>query len=158
MELFTLGIGHYAEDDVKEAARALTGWTVRQGEFRDQATAHDDGEKQILGRTGTWTGDDLTKILLDQPATARRLAWRATNEFFGEGVVDEPALDELATALVKHNLDIRWLVETILRSELFFAPANIHSRVCDPVSFVMGPLRALECWRNSPSTLVLAEW
>jgi len=158
MELFTLGIGHYSEDDVKEAARALTGWTVRQGEFRDQATAHDDGQKEILGRAGTWTGDDLTKILLDQPATARRLVWRATNEFFGEGIVDAPALDKLAFELMKHNLDIRWLVETILRSELFFAQANLHSRVCDPVSFVMGPLRALECWRNSPSTLVLAEW
>jgi uncharacterized protein (DUF1800 family) len=158
MELFTLGIGHYSEDDVKEAARALTGWTVRQGEFRDQATAHDDGEKEILGRSGALTGDDLTKILLDQPATARRLAWRATNEFFGEGVVDDLALDALARELIKHNLDIRWLVETILRSELFFSQSNIHSRVCDPVSFVMGPLRALECWRNSPSTLVLAEW
>jgi uncharacterized protein (DUF1800 family) len=158
MELFTLGIGHYSENDVKEAARALTGWTVRHGEFRDQTTAHDDGEKQILGRTGSWTGDDLTKLLLGQTATARRLAWRATNEFFGEGVVDGSALDELASELMKHDLDIRWLVETILRSELFFAQANIHSRVCDPVSFVMGPLRALECWRNSPSTLVLAEW
>src|SRR5439155_3586783 len=54
--------------------------------------------------------------------------------------------------------DIRWAVETILRSELFFSPANIGTRVCDPVSFLIGPLRALECWRQSPSTLVLAEW
>jgi uncharacterized protein (DUF1800 family) len=158
MELFTLGVGHYSENDVKEAARALTGWTVRQGEFRDQATAHDDGEKEILGQSGKLAGDDLIKILLAQPASARRLVWRATTEFFGEGVLDGPALDELAAELVRHELDIHWLVETILRSDLFFTQVNIHSRVCDPVSFAMGPLRALECWRNSPSTLVLAEW
>jgi len=158
MELFTLGIGHYTEDDVKEAARALTGWTVRQAEFRDQPAAHDDGEKEILGRAGKWSGNDLVHILLDQPATARRLAWRLTGEFFGEGVVDETALNELADGLRRHDLDIRWGVETILRSELFFSTANIGSRVSDPVSFLIGRLRALECWRWSPSTLVLAEW
>ena len=158
MELFTLGIGHYTEDDVKEAARALTGWTVRQGEFLFQAAVHDDGEKEILGRAGNLSGDDLVNHLLDQPATARRLAWRLTSEFFGEGVVDDRALDELAAALRKNNLDVRACVETILRSELFFSQANIGSRVCDPVSFLIGPLRALESWRQSPSTLVLAEW
>jgi len=158
MELFTLGIGHYTEDDVKEAARALTGWTVRQGEFRELPTAHDDGEKELLGRSGKWTGDDLVNILLDQPATARRLAWRLTNEFFGEGIVGDSALDELADGLRKNNLDIRWAVEMILRSELFFSKPNIGSRVCDPVSLLMGRLVALECWRWSPSTLVLAEW
>jgi uncharacterized protein (DUF1800 family) len=158
MELFSLGIGHYTEDDVKEAARALTGWTVRQGEFVEQVAAHDDGEKEILGRSGKWSADDLVNILLDQPATARRLAWRLTSEFFGEGVVSEPALEELAAGLRKNSLDIRWAVETILRSELFFSTANIGSRVCDPVSLLIGRLVALEGWRSSPSTLLLAEW
>jgi uncharacterized protein (DUF1800 family) len=158
MELFTLGIGHYTEDDVKEAARALTGWTVRQGEFFFQAAAHDDGEKEILGRAGNLSGDDLANHLLEQPATARRLAWRLTAEFFGEGVVDDRAREELATTLRRNNLNIRAAVETILRSELFFSQANIASRVCEPASFLLGPLRALECWRQTPSTLVLAEW
>jgi len=158
MELFTLGIGHYTEDDVKQAARALTGWTVRQGEFVDQPAAHDDGEKNILGRTGNWNGSDLLKILVEQPATARRLAWRLCSEFCGERVADDTAIDALATGLREHDLDIRWGVETILRSELFFSTANIASRVCDPVSFLAGPLRALECWRDPPSTIVLAEW
>lgn len=89
MELFTLGIGHYTEDDIKQAARALTGWTVRQEEFREQPAAHDDGEKIILGQTGNWGGSDLVKILLEQPHTPRRLAWRLTSEFCGEGIVDE---------------------------------------------------------------------
>ena len=76
MELFTLGVGRYGEPDVKEAARALTGWTVADGAFREAPDRHDDGEKTVLGRTGRWTGADLVKILLDQPATADRLARR----------------------------------------------------------------------------------
>jgi uncharacterized protein (DUF1800 family) len=131
---------------------------VRQGEFRDQPAAHDDGEKEILGQTGKWTGDDLVTILLQQPATSQRLAWRLTSEFFGEGVVGAEALAELAGGLRKNNLDLRWGLETILRSELFFSQPNIGSRICDPVSFLIGRLRALECGRQSPSTLVLAEW
>jgi uncharacterized protein (DUF1800 family) len=158
MELFTLGIGHYTEDDVKEAARALTGWTVRQGEFHFQPAAHDDGDKEILGRAGNLSGDDLANHLLDQPATARRLAWRLAGEFFGEGVVDDRAMDELAATLQKNNLNIRAAVEMILRSELFFSQDNIGCRICAPVSFLIGPLWALECWRQTPSTLVLAEW
>src|SRR5205085_10392276 len=74
MELFTLGLGPYTEADVKEAARALTGWTVADGRFREDAARHDDGEKTVLGRAGRWGGDDLVALLLDHPATARRLA------------------------------------------------------------------------------------
>jgi uncharacterized protein (DUF1800 family) len=158
MELFTLGIGNYTERDVKEAARALTGWSVHQGEFRELSAVHDDGEKEILGDLGKHTGDDLVRILLDQSSTSRRLAWRLTGEFFGEDVVSAAALDELAQQLRESNLDIRRAIETILRSALFFSSANIATRIADPVSFLLGPLRALECWREAPSTLVLAEW
>ena len=158
MELFTLGIGNYSEDDVKEAARALTGWTVRQNEFRILESLHDEGEKTILRRTGNFDGDDLVDILIDEPAVARRLAWRLTNEFLGTGVVDDSALDELAEGLRTHNLDIHWGVGMILRSQLFFSDTNINSRVCDPVTFLIAPLRAIECWRNPPATLILAEW
>src|SRR5262249_32776925 len=67
MELFTLGIGNYTEADVKEAARALTGWTVESGIFTEEAPRHDDGEKSILGKKGAWTGSDLVRMLLDHP-------------------------------------------------------------------------------------------
>src|SRR5207249_9385456 len=65
MELFTLGIGHYTEMDVKEAARALTGWTVDEGVFQDHTKQHDDGEKTIFSQKGKWNGSDLVKMLLD---------------------------------------------------------------------------------------------
>ncbi|MGQ0637172.1 MAG: DUF1800 domain-containing protein [Planctomycetaceae bacterium] len=84
MELFTVGVGHYGETDVKEAARALTGWTVTQnGQFREVAERHDEGEKTILGRTGPWRGDDLVAMLLEHPATARRVAYRLCEAFLG---------------------------------------------------------------------------
>src|SRR5438876_1767 len=67
MELFTLGIGHYSETDVKEVARALTGWTVEDGAFAETAARHDQGEKTILGRKGKWTGSDVVRMLLEHP-------------------------------------------------------------------------------------------
>jgi uncharacterized protein (DUF1800 family) len=158
MELFALGVGHFTEKDVKEAARALTGWNVRGDTFVAIPEMHDAGVKTILDRTGTWSGDDLLRILLEQPALSRRLAWRLTNEFFAENVVSEAALSEFARGLAEHQLDIRWGVETILRSELFFSSANLGTRVNDPVSFVLMPLRAFELSNNPPSTLVLADY
>jgi uncharacterized protein (DUF1800 family) len=158
MELFTLGIGNYTESDIKQAARALTGWTVRQNAFVSQPAAHDEGQKEIFGQIGHFGGDELVKLTLDHPATARRLAWRLTSEFCGENVVTTTAIDELANHLRGSQLHIGQCLETILRSELFFNSANIGSRVADPVSFLISPLRALECWRQAPSTLILAEW
>ncbi len=92
MELFTLGIGHYSEDDVKQAARALTGWKLAGEGARFVPARHDPGAKTILGRTGALDADGLAAILLDHPATARRLAWRLGHEFLGEGAIDERAI------------------------------------------------------------------
>jgi uncharacterized protein (DUF1800 family) len=182
MELFTLGVGRYTEQDVKEAARALTGWTVAdgrfrgdaagalrdkpfevvrpvaEGKFRENAAAHDGGEKTVLGRKGKWTGDDLVKILLDQPATARRVAFRICEMLMGEGSVTADGLDALAAGLRAHDLDVGWAVETVLRSAVFFADKNLGSRVLGPVEYVVGAARALECFDAPPSSAVLAEW
>src|SRR5713226_1968511 len=76
MELFSLGIGHYTETDVKEAARALTGWSVEDGAFAELTARHDDSDKTILGKKGPCNGGDLLRLLLEQPATAQRLAGR----------------------------------------------------------------------------------
>jgi uncharacterized protein (DUF1800 family) len=168
MELFTLGIGNYTEKDVKEAARALTGWTLSRevvglgglrpdGDFREDGTRHDDGEKTILGRKGNFKGDDLVALLLEQPATARRLAGRLCEQFFGEGVVGAGAVAALAAGLRKHDLDIGWGVATILRSRVFFAEANLGARVQGPAELTVGAARALERF-GSVSTLVLADW
>ena len=158
LELFTLGIGHYTENDVREAARALTGWTVADGEFRAVAERHDDGEKKVLGRDGHLTGDELLDLLIDQPATARRIASRICGLFFGEGVVGDAALNELAIGLKEHELNVDWAVETVLRSRLFFSTANVRTRILGPVEFVVGTIHALALCQPPASTLLLADW
>jgi uncharacterized protein (DUF1800 family) len=158
MELFTLGIGHYNEADVREAARALTGWTVVDGAFRDGTARHDGDLKMVLGRKGNLNGDDLVGILLEQPATAARLARRLCGLCFGEGAITDEAIAALAGHLRAHNLDVGQGVATILRSRAFFAHANVRSQVVDPVGFVVAPVRALELLDPPPSTLVLADW
>ena len=132
MELFTLGIGHYSEDDVKEAARALTGWSRGRRGRGSFPSRHDAGTKTILGRTGAFDADALAAMLLEHPATSRRLAWRLCDEFFGEGAVDERRVDALAAGLRAHDLDIGWGVATMLRSRLFFAAANLGRRIAEP--------------------------
>jgi uncharacterized protein (DUF1800 family) len=158
MELFTLGIGHYTEADVKEAARALTGWTVDKGQFREDDALHDPGAKTILGHKGAWKGGDLLRLLVDHPATAGRLAARLCECFLGEGAADAVAVRSLADGLRQRQLDVGWAVETVLRSELFFAETNLGGRVVGPVEYVVGAARALELLGPAPSTLVLAEF
>jgi uncharacterized protein (DUF1800 family) len=158
MELFSVGLGPYREADVKEAARALTGWTVEDGDFREVPARHDPRPKTILGHTGPWRGNDLVRILLDHRATTLRLAARLCDLFIGEGAVGAGAVAALAEGLRGHQLDVGWAVGTVLRSRAFFAPANIHSRVRGPAELVVGSARALEMFDPPPSTVALADW
>jgi uncharacterized protein (DUF1800 family) len=158
MELFSLGIGNYTEVDVKEAARALTGWTVADGVFHEASELHAAGEKTIFGRKAQWTGSDLIKALVEMPATALRLARRLCGLLFGESGPDESAVRSLAALLREHGLDVGWGVATILRSRAFFADANIGTRVLSPVEYIVGATIALGRTLVPPSTLVLADW
>jgi uncharacterized protein (DUF1800 family) len=157
MELFTLGFGNYSEKDVKEAARALTGWGVEDDAFAEEPARHDAGEKTILGRTGKFKGDDIVRMLLEHPATARRLAFRVTELLLGENVPTSAALDALADGLRARKLDIGWAVETVLRSRAFFAEANLRRRVLAPAEYVVGAARALEL-ADAAASLPLADW
>jgi uncharacterized protein (DUF1800 family) len=158
MELLTLGVGHYTEGDVKEAARALTGWTVVGDSFREDPQQHDDGEKVVLGKRGRWTGTDLVAMLLEDPATAERLAWRICETFLGEADVAASGIRLLASGLWQRDLDIGWAVGTVLRSRAFHEGRGQCGRVVSPVEFVIGAVRALELFEPPPSTLLLAEW
>jgi uncharacterized protein (DUF1800 family) len=158
MELFTLGVGNYSEADVKAAARALTGWTVDDGAFKEAAARHDEGDKTILGQTGKWNGSDLVGILLRQPATAGRIAMKLCRQFFGEGAVSGDAIEALAADLREHELDVGRVVDIVLRSRLFFAEGNLGNRVLGPVEFVTGAARSLSLYEPAPSTLALADW
>ena len=171
MELFTLGLGNYSEKDVKEAARALAGWTTsdatmdQQGdpfsdsyedEMKVRSYWQDNFFKTILGKSGIWDGDDLLRIVLEHPATSKRLAWRVCDELLGEDVVSDEALSELASGLRDHDLDVSWAFETVLKSELFFSKSNLKSRIAPPETYVLGCLIALDTRKCPASTLALA--
>jgi uncharacterized protein (DUF1800 family) len=158
MELFTVGIGHYSEADVKEAARCLTGWTVENDRFAEAPARHDEGRKTVLGQSGNWTGTDLVNRLVRHPATAERLAGKLVKAFFGEGACPPEAHQELAAGLREHDLDAGWAVGVILRSRLFFADANVGTRVVSPAEFTAALVRALGLFDPAPSTLAMADW
>ena len=173
MELFTLGVGNYSEGDVRQAARSLTGWTTGDPQDNDtraisgaplehwirySRAQHDDGEKTVLGRRGRWSGEDLVKILLDQPATASRLAWRIASEFLGEGVATKEELSSLAEGLRATGLDVGKAVQRVLFSERLFAIEVSGRRVTGPVEWAVAAARRFLPLDPPPSPVLLGEW
>jgi hypothetical protein len=146
MELFTLGVGNYTEKDVKEAARAFTGWhTNENGDaYAFNASLHDDGPKTFLGQSGKWNGDDVVRILLDQKSAARFLVRKLYRYFISE--TQEPPgalLEPLAESFRKSDYDIATLLGTMLRSRHFFSEYAYRQRLKSPAEFVLGAARAV---------------
>ena len=142
MELFTLGEGAYSERDVKEAARAFTGWGIdrESGEFRERPALHDGGAKSVLGRTGRLRGGDVLDLLLARPETADHLTRKLWREFISP--VPEPAgVSRIAAVLRETGYDIRAWVRAALLSEPFWHPDNRASLIKSPVDLVAGTLR-----------------
>jgi uncharacterized protein (DUF1800 family) len=144
MEVFTLGRGNYAEKDVQEAARAFTGWLVLKGRLRYIPREHDGNVKQILGQNGDFTGDDVLRIVLEQPATAQTVVSKLYRWLICE--TEEPDV-MLMTPLIESfakDYDIQKLMETMLRSNLFFSSTAYRRRIKCPVEFALGIIKALE--------------
>src|SRR5574343_267876 len=145
MELFTLGEGRYSERDIKEAARAFTGWSFdpEAGEFRWRQAVHDAGEKTVLGRTGEFDGDDVLSILLAQPATAEFLSRKLWRDFVSPD--PEPAaIRRIAAAWRGAGYEVSAALRAMLMSEAFWAPENRLSLIKSPVDVVVGSLRTLD--------------
>ena len=154
MELFALGLGHYSEKDIQEAARAFTGWFVTRNEYRFVGSEHDTGEKTVLGRRGNWDGGDVVRIIAEQPAAAEFIVGKLYRYLVNENDPPAPdALAALAAGFRERENDQRWLVETLLRSNLFFLPAAHRQKIASPVDFTVGTARRLEGSRVSPAAL-----
>lgn len=154
LEVFTVGPGRFTQEDVREAARALTGWFVLRGQVRYIEREHDDGDKQILGQKGPFKGDDVVRILLEQSATAQALVRKLYRFLLSE--TEEPdasLLAPLAESFAK-DYDISKLVGTILRSNLFFSQVSYRRRVKSPIDFALGIIKGLE---ETVSTTQLAQ-
>lgn len=141
-ELFTLGAGHYTEQDIKEAARAFTGYSVGRDGFQFRRGQHDFGEKTILGRAGKFDGDDVVEIILQQPDASRFLAAKLLTFF----VADRPPkqlVEALASKLRATDFDVGASLAVLFRSERFYAAEFMFNRIKSPPELVIGAARAL---------------
>lgn len=149
MELFTMGIGHYAETDVKESARAWTGWTLRDyrtGEgrrsFEFKPAIHDDGPKMFLGQAGPWDGTDIMRIILAEDATPRFVAGKLA-AFFVAPDPDPALVDAMARQLRAANYELVPVLRSLFGSRAFYRPAAMLAQVKGPVEFAIGAVRHL---------------
>lgn len=143
MELFTMGRGNYTEHDVKEAARAFTGWAFNaKGEFVFRKFQHDDGNKTFLGKTGNYDGDDILNILLENKQTANYISKKIYRYFVNENV-DDTNQQWLSKRFYSNNHDIAKLLEDIYTSDWFYAEKNIGTRIKSPIELLAGIRRLL---------------
>ncbi|MFA6563895.1 MAG: DUF1800 domain-containing protein [Verrucomicrobiia bacterium] len=154
MEAFTLGPGRFAERDVRETARAFSGWFVLQNELRFIERERDAETKRILGQEGRFTSDDLVRILIEQPATAQTIVRKLYRWLISETAEPDARLIAPLAESFGKNLDVLQLVETMLRSNLFFSAAAYRQRMKSPVEFSLGIVKGLE---EAVSTPPLAE-
>ena len=145
MELFSLGVGNYTEKDVREAARAFTGWRTDGIGFAFNPAIHDDGPKTVLGKTGNWDGGDVVRIVLEQPAAARFLVRKLYRFFVSETAnrARRRCSSRLCESFRKSDYDIAALVRTILSSRHFYSCHAFRQRIKGPVEFVLGAVQAV---------------
>jgi len=171
LELFAMGVGNYSEDDIKETARAFTGWRVvnpdymsirmrnntarpygyMSWQFEFDSEDHDDGEKTILGQTGNWNGEDAVRIICEQPATAAFLARHMYHFFVAdelpvpqwphEAPRDPEAIDILCKAYFDNGHSIKAMLQAMFESDFFKADSARYARIKSPAEMVIGTMR-----------------
>ncbi len=141
MELFSLGLGNYTEDDVHNAARAFTGWGLDKNRaFLDRPRQHDDGPKTFLGHTGNFTGEDVIGIIVAQPISQRFIA-RKLLEFFVYSDPEPELIERTASVYALSGFDIAKTMGTILRSNVFYSTRAYRAIPKSPIEFTIGLLR-----------------
>ncbi|CCH51741.1 Protein of unknown function DUF1800 [Fibrisoma limi BUZ 3] len=148
MELFTLGRGHYTEHDIKEAARAFTGWGFNvQGNFVFRPNQHDDGPKTIFGQTGTFAGEDVIRLLLERKETAQFITGKLYRFLVDEQPEADPTapqrINALADRFYRSGYNIADLVETILTADWFYEAKYMGNRIKSPVELIAGMQHSL---------------
>ena len=170
LELFSMGIGNYTEDDIKEASRAFTGWTLKNAEymamramkdsiwpygriawhFEYRENDHDDQEKMFLGERGNFNGDEIVDIICKQDATARFICTRLF-QFFAADEVDEAgeaAIEQMMASYFESDYEIRSVLRTLFNSDYFKSNEARYARVKAPVETVVGSIRLAGTYRQ----------
>ena len=146
MELFTIGRENYTEKDVKEGARAFTGWFTNRltGEFEFRARAHDEGEKTFMNKTGNFDGNDIVDIILSKKETARFISSKIYHFFVNENNKNSKHTEELATVFFDSKYDIEKTMKHLFSQEWFYEEENIGAKIKSPVEFLVGIMRTLK--------------
>ena len=142
LELFTIGVGNYSQEDVVEAARAYTGYTTDGLETFFIENRHDFGSKTFMGQTGYWFGDDIVDIIFEQEETARFFA-RKIYQWFVYYNPDEQAVDALADILRENDYEIKPMLEALFKSELFFDENFRGAKYGGGIVHVLSPIRQM---------------
>ena len=170
LELFSMGIGNYSEEDIKECARAFTGWTLGNAEYMSTRASrdsiwpysrinwhfqyrdydHDDGEKTFLGETGNFNGQDIVDIIAKQEATARFVSTRMFQYFAADEVNEdgEKVIDEMIKSYFDSGYEMRSVLRTLFNSEYFKSENARWARVKGPVELVIGAVRLAGSYRE----------
>lgn len=152
MELFSLGVTsarrpgerNYSEDDIRQAARAFTGLRIQQGRAIFRSADHDDGEKTVMGQRGRFGADDIVRICLEQESAPYFIARKLFRFLISDAIDPTPALLEPLATEFRRDWDFGRMVETMLRSNLFFAQSAYRSKIKPPVDFALGIVRGLQ--------------
>jgi hypothetical protein len=142
MELFTMGVGNYTEKDIREAARAFTGWNYVDLKFVVNKDQHDDGEKTFLGKTGRFDGVDVIDIIMQQPVTAEYIAGKIYRNFVRQELTPE-LQKQLGATLRESHYEIAPLLEKIFLSRDFYSPASVGTGIKSPVELAITTYRKL---------------
>ena len=142
LELFSMGVGNYTERDVREAARAFTGWTNDALEFKFDAAQHDAGEKTFLGRSGTFNGEDIIDIILEQPVTAEYVSAKLYRYFVRDDVA-APVRTALGRTFRDSGYQLKPLLKQIFLSRDFYSPPAYATQIKAPVQLVVSTYRKL---------------
>lgn len=170
LELFSMGIGNYSEEDVKEGSRAFTGWTLGNAEymairaykdsiwpysriawhFQYREQDHDNGEKTFLGETGNFNGEDIIDIIVKQEATARFISTRLFQFFAADEVTEdgEKAIAEMMQSYFDSGYEIRAVLRTLFNSAYFKSDGVRYARVKGPVELIVGAMRLAGSYRS----------
>lgn len=155
MELFTMGRGNYTEKDVREGARAFTGWGYdKTGNFKERKKLHDEGAKTFLGKTGNFTGTDALHIILEQKATAKFICSKVYRFFVNENI-DTNRVNALSESFYNSNYDIKKLMTEIFSSSWFYDQKNIGNRIKSPIELMAGMMRMLPMNIQNPENLIV---
>ncbi|MHB0755496.1 DUF1800 domain-containing protein [Polaribacter sp. M15] len=152
MELFTLGVGNYSEQDIKESARAFTGWSFKKnGDFFLKKRQHDYAEKTFFGKTGNFNGDDIIDIILEQKQCARFICTKIY-KYFINPTINKKRLEEITNIFYK-DYNIGNVMQYIFASKWFYADENIGVKIKSPIELLVGLNKIIPVTFNKPQQL-----